>query len=565
LLAVALSAPTGARAAAPAQVYVFPSPGSRVAPPGAQIVFRGVPVTGIGYFTVVGSRSGHHQGRVYGDSDGQGGSFIPASGFTPGETVTVHTHLNIAGARRGTFRFTIARPAALPARGTDPLEVRAASTGPAEIQRFQSAPGIAPEAVRVLKRSAAATPWDIFVTPQARPAQTGAMILAPNGSLIWFQPSAPGQITFNFQVQRYLGQPVLTWWQGPTRRAGFGHGEDYIYNTSYQPVATVHAADGLSADLHEFQITPQGTALITSYFPVYWGGAVVWDGVVQEIDIPTGLLLFQWDSLDHVSVSDSYIALPDYFHINSIQQIPDGALLISSRNTCAGYLVDHRTGQIIWRLGGKHSSFKFAPGADFAYQHDIRLHPGGVVTVYDDGAGAGPTHTQSRGLTLAVDSRRMTARLLLADRHTPPLLAYFEGDDQLLPNGHSFVGWGAPPYFTEFDARGHIVFDARFVGPWAQYRAFLEPWNGNPATPPAIAATTDGTSTTVYASWNGTTQTVYWKVLAGTSPQSLQPVRTVWKSGFETTIPLSGTYPYVEVQALGWGGQVLGTSAAVQP
>ena len=51
------------------------------------------------------------------------------------------------------------------------------------------------------------------------------------------------------------------------------------------------------------------------------------DSVVQEIDIKTGLVLYQWDSLDHVPLADSYEAMPataggpfDYFHINSVQQ-----------------------------------------------------------------------------------------------------------------------------------------------------------------------------------------------------------------------------------------------------
>jgi hypothetical protein len=531
-------------------------------------VFRGLPVAQIGSVSVVGAHSGRHAGKVFADSDGMGGSFVPIRGFVPGETVTVRTHLNVAGARRGTFRFTVANPAAIPARDEESGS-RPASGHAFDSLQFRSMPGFAPEAVRVLARTPAATPWDIFLTPQAHQAQTGAMILGPDGSLIWFQPAPPGQWAFNFQVQSYRGQPVLTWWQGHTRRAGFGLGADLIYNTSYQPVAVVHAADGLNADVHEFQITPQGTALITAYFPVYWkvGGhsTVVWDGVVQEIDIPTGLLLFEWHGLDHVPLSDSYVGVPDFLHVNSVEQTPGGALLISGRNTWAGYLVDHRTGRVLWRLGGKRSSFRIGPAAAFAFQHDIRLHPGGVVTLYDDGAGASPAQEESRGLTIALDTRHRTARLTVADRHRPAILAHFEGNDQLLISGHNFIAWGGSPYFTEFDRRGNIVFDARFVGSWAQYRAFLDPWNGNPVTAPAIAATVIGAVTTVYASWNGTTSTSYWRVLAGGTPQSLNAVATVAKTGFETTIPLIGAYPYVEVQALDSAQQVLATSAVIQP
>jgi hypothetical protein len=562
---LALFSASTASAQVPRAVFVFPSPGSRLAPPGAQVVFRGLPVSALGRVSVVGSRSGRHAGRLLPDSDGLGGSFIPVRGFTPGETVTVRTGLHIAGARHGTFRFTVAEPAAIPGRA-EAWPARPAAAEGGDGLRFHSVAGFSPEAVRVLTRTASATPWDIFLTPQAGSAQTGAMIVGPDGSLIWFQQAPRGQWTFDFQTQTYRAQPVLTWWQGYTRRAGFGLGEDLIYDTSYHLVSTVHAADGLSADVHEFQITPQGTALVTAYFPVYWNPAhgIVWDGVVQEIDIPTGLLLFQWDSLDHIPLSDSYNSGADYFHLNSIEQTPGGSLLISGRNTWAGYLVDHGSGRVIWRLGGKRSSFKLGPGAGFAFQHDVRLHPRGLVTLYDDGAGASPAHKQSRGLTLALDTRHMSARLVRADVHTPPILAYYEGSDQLLANGHSFVGWGESPYFTEFDAQGHIVFDGRFAGGWSYYRAFLEPWSGNPTTPPAVAATISGAVTTVYASWNGTTSTTAWRVLAGNSPQSMRVVETVPKTGFETTMPLIGWYPDVQVQALGAAGNVLGTSAVVK-
>ena len=100
-----------AAATAPPQVYAFPTPGSHVASPKSQIVFRGVPITSIGTVTVVGSKSGIHAGTLRGDSDGRGASFLPATPFSAGETVTVTTSLNIAGGSRGVFRFTVSNPA----------------------------------------------------------------------------------------------------------------------------------------------------------------------------------------------------------------------------------------------------------------------------------------------------------------------------------------------------------------------------------------------------------------------------------------------------------------------
>jgi hypothetical protein len=201
--------------------------------------------------------------------------------------------------------------------------------------------------------------------------------------------------------QIYRGNPVLTWWQGDVN-GGVGQGEDSIYDSSYRSLATVRASNGLRADLQEFQITPQNTALITAYYPVFWDASpvkgsrrqIVLDSVVQEIDIPTGLALFQWDSLDHVPLTDSFGPRPkrprtpyDTFHINSVQQDTGGNIVISAPNTWAVYKVSHQTGAIIWRLGGKHSSVKMGRSTVFAFQHDARIRPGGQITIFDDGAG----------------------------------------------------------------------------------------------------------------------------------------------------------------------------------
>jgi hypothetical protein len=353
-------------------------------------------------------------------------------------------------------------------------------------------------------------------------------------------------------------------------------GEDEIYDSSYRPVATVRAANGLRADLHEFKLTPQNTALITAYYPVYRDARsvhglrreIVLDSVVQEIDIPTGLVLFQWDSLDHVPLSATYGRLPsvrthnpfDYFHLNSVEEDHDGTLLISARNTWAVYKLDHATGRVIWTLGGKQSSFRLASGAAFAFQHDARSRASNdlFLTLFDDGAGPPAVEHQSRAIKLILDLKHMTARLVAQHRHG--LLANFEGGFQQLPNQDDFVGWGQQPYFSEYDAHGKLVFDAHFLDADPSYRAYRLPWNATPADPPA-ARYVAGRGPAIYASWNGATNVSYWRVLGGATPSSRQPVTTTRKAWFETWIPLPSTPRYVVVQALDAHHHVLGTSA----
>ncbi len=107
---------------------------------------------------------------------------------------------------------------------------------------------------------------DIFISPFGGTSTyaNGPEIIDQKGNVVWFQPVPAGQEASDFRTQTYHGQPVLTWWQG-TGLGGLATGTDYIYNNHYQQIAAVNAGNGLSADGHEFLITPQNTALILSY------------------------------------------------------------------------------------------------------------------------------------------------------------------------------------------------------------------------------------------------------------------------------------------------------------
>jgi hypothetical protein len=314
---------------------------------------------------------------------------------------------------------------------------------------------------------------------------------------------------------------------------------------------------------------------------VYWDASpvhgaarqIVMDSVVQEIDIKTGLLLFQWDSLDHVPLSDAYTEPPkqassplDYFHVNSVEEDRDGNLVISARNTWAAYKVNRQTGKVVWTLGGKRSSFTMGPGASFAFQHDVRVRADGdrVLTLFDNGGGPPRAHRQSRGLKLALDPKHMTVARVAEYRHVPDLPANFEGNLQQLRDGKAFVGWGQQPYFVQFDARGERIFTGRFISATANYRAYVCPWKAAPSTPPAVSASNRGARTMVYASWNGATDLAAWRVLAGERADALKPVATTDTYGFETEIAIDA-HGYVTVQALDRAGHALATSAPIQP
>jgi hypothetical protein len=436
----------------------------------------------------------------------------------------------------------------------------ASSKASAPYQHFRSRPDLKPPPVQVLVRARGTAPGYLFIAPKKHVAQAGPMILDNRGQVVWFKPLDTRGVT-DFRVQRYRGRPVLTWWRGrPTD--GKGDGNYAIVDSSYRPVARVRPANGLIGDIHEFLITKRDSALMTIFHRVQRDGRTIFEGALQEIDIATGRVLFEWHSIDHVSLDESYenrprkVSIPyDYFHVNSIDVDTDGNLLVSARNTHAVYKIDRRTGAIIWRLGGKRSDFTLGPGARFAWQHDARRLPDGTISLFDNEA-APQIGRQSRAIVLRLDLRRKRAVLVRSYVHRPPLLAVDQGNAQRLPDGHFLVGWGHQPYVTEFDAAGRTIFDLRFGQGSDSYRAYRFPWDGRPIDRPALTIH-DGVA---YVSWNGATDVAAWLIHAGTIE------RRVPKTGFETALPLPhlNSRSAIEVEALDAEGKVIGSSGPRQ-
>lgn len=446
-------------------------------------------------------------------------------------------------------------------------------------QHFRSRPDLKPPPVRVLTRAHGTAPGYIFVAPKGKVAQAGPLILDNQGQVVWFRPLGPTIGVTDFRAQRYDGRPVLTWWRG--RPPGGGEGHYTIFDDSYRPLMTLQAGNGLVGDVHEFLITPRGTALIIIYNRERLDLSSIggpkdgrfWDGVVQELDIATRRVLLEWHTYPQIGIRESYSRPPkkqlgtgpfpyDYVHLNSIDVDTDGNLLVTARNTYAVYKVNRRTGKVMWRLGGTRSDFAFGPGARFAWQHDARRQPDGTITLFDNEAEPkrGP---QSRVLVLRVNERTRRATLVRTFVHTPPLLAGNQGNAQFLPNGNVFVGWGQKPYVTEFDRSGRVLLDLRIGGKGTNnYRAYRLPWVGRPDGPPAVAVS----GGTVYVSWNGATRVKRWRVVVGGSADDMGAVGSARKKGFETAIrfrPPPGS-KFLAVEALDRRGEVLGVSRTVE-
>ncbi|WP_101523079.1 arylsulfotransferase family protein [Nocardioides houyundeii] len=410
-------------------------------------------------------------------------------------------------------------------------------------------------------------------------------ILDNDGEPVWLEPDGRG--VADLKVQTYRGRPVLTYWAGNVFE-GWGTGQGVILDDRYREVATVRTGHGVAADLHEFTLTDRGTALLVSYPTIPFdltpvgGPAQGWllSNRVQEVDVETGEVLLDWVAEERLDLTethekpggtrpgDSPAGAFDAWHVNSVQA-RGNALLLGFRHSSSLVLVDRRSGEVRWRLGGERSDFEVAEDAHFGYQHDARFLDGGAdgttvtgrLSVFDNNGRIGTTGRSSSGLLLDVDESARTVRLVRrytrGDRFSGAM-----GSMQVLDDSHVLVGWGTDPSATEFTPDGQVVQEVTGLA-GGSYRVYRHRWTGRPDSAPDVAAALDEAGLTVHASWNGATGVARWRVLGADDPDRLRPLSTGKRTGFETTLTAKPV-EHVAVAALDARGRELGRSRTVR-
>lgn len=375
----------------------------------------------------------------------------------------------------------------------------------------------------------------------------GPMILDMSGNLVWSAPGQYGDASANTKIQRYRGQDYLTFWAGEKLQES-GLGSYYMLNSSYDVVHTVSSVgESTEGDLHEFGITEDGAALITVYERVLVdledtsvdlpAGQMVVDGILQEIDVATGELLFEWRSSEHLEhpalqtsfgnfVADGAF---DYFHMNSIDKDSKGNYLISLRHLHALVYVEGRTGVILWTLGNDAADFQDVSQGDatsFQWQHDARWisEDDGIISLFNNGiARKHPDAAFSQGIIIQLDFLNWTATLLQGYASRDLIGSASQGDVQMLrqphDDDHVFIGWGSSAAFTEHSIGGDLLCETHFGASWLfylervkSYRAFKTfDWKAIPSAwdPEARVA-----GDKIYVSWNGATEVAYWALQA---------------------------------------------------
>ncbi|KAJ0423559.1 ASST-domain-containing protein [Aspergillus carlsbadensis] len=439
-----------------------------------------------------------------------------------------------------------------------------------------------------------------FLSPRGDSvANPGPMIFDADGELVWLKHN--WETTHDFKVQRFQGEEFLTYWEGE-QVEGRGYGSWYMVDSTYTIRYVINPVGSYGGDLHDFQITSDGTALVTIYDPIVTdlrsvGGPElgwIYDCLFQEFNMATEELIFEWRASDKFPINSTYETLSgntgnkrdsafDFFHINSVDKDDQGNYIISSRHTHAIFCISRSTGDVLWTLGGKDNEFNDLSNGEatgFSWQHDARWHvENSTITLFDNAAHAhSDPERESRGMAIHLDIPTRQATVLATYQHPHQLKSVSQGNVQLLEDiDRVLVGWGHGAAYSEFSTNGELLCNVHFgasaffdFGRVVSYRAFKGNWVGNPQTRPDAVLAEDG----VYVSWNGATEVVGWRLEAweGDDTEQVNSARNFTslgdfeKTGFETIIPVPDdpTYPIYRLAALDAEGNILGTTELLQ-
>lgn len=501
-------------------------------------------------FTVDGTKSGLHPGQTILADDHRTVIFKPDRFFTPGEQVSVAVNSLDLGDEATypplSYKFTVAINQQPGTPGSSQLANPPIPSKPprSAFPNFLTVPQDIPH----FTLTGTTSVGDLFVAPFYWTESTVGsylLILNPAGQLVYYRSAADALDAWDFKLQP---NGMLSYYDQK-------HSVIYLMNSHYQTVAEYQAGNGYSADLHDFQILPNGNALLLIYdaesvdmSKIVLGGrrdATVTGLIIQEVD-PSHNVIFEWRSWDHFSFADTSAGLLDQkidlIHGNSLAITADGNLLLSSRNLSEITKIDLNTGDIIWRFGGRANMFKFLNGQPFAYQHDVAVLPNGDITLFDN-QGTTDNPAASRGVEYRLDEAGRTATQVWSFAHTPVVLTTFMGSTQRLPNGNTFLSWGAPytkngtPYvyasMTEVTPDNETRFEFTFDQPYVSYRAFIFPWHGFPDAAPDLVSKLDASGLTLAYSWNGATEVSSWRLYGGLDSMSLSLLEEKPKTDFE--------------------------------
>ena len=157
-----------------------------------------------------------------------------------------------------------------------------------------------------------------------------------------------------------------------------------------QEVARHETVERAHTDSHDGLLMGDGSVWLLGYEHNDATGKT--DSIIQHVSAE-GEVLFDWSTAPY---ADETTATnpdnPDYAHINSIDVQDNGDVVASFRHFSSVWRIagedrpGHQKYDVIWKLGGRDSSFAFADGEDGpCAQHTASMLPNGNVLTFDNG------------------------------------------------------------------------------------------------------------------------------------------------------------------------------------
>ncbi|KAI1258751.1 Arylsulfotransferase-domain-containing protein [Xylariaceae sp. FL1019] len=422
-----------------------------------------------------------------------------------------------------------------------------------------------------------------------------SIISSKDLSLIWADYNY--QDSQAFRTYTLFDKPII---------GAFAGGGVQLYDENYNLIHRITPKGDFwdyNADSHEAMITPNNSAVMiigkketANLTHLGQGERDVTNNYIQEVDIGSNKVLFQFNMRDYFNPQDSYWPWKgkgpydfgwahDMWHTNSVEKLPNGDFLCSSRHLHSIFLLDGEKAQVKWVLGGRRSDFKDITQNGtgvFHWQHNARLTAPNRITLFDNHDVHNdfckqPEKGCSRGLEIEFDEVEKIYWVVNEWYHPQSLITASRGGVSRTPKNNTLIAWGQNPMYTEHAPDGEVVMDVQRgqvlaldhgIGPVIAYRAWKADWVGKPKWPPSIAANTDDASvTSIYVSWNGATEVDKYVLLASNHSSRLNGKDSIMatspRKGFETAFVLDQKVRYTRIAALDRNGTILGFTSAV--
>ncbi len=522
-------------------------------------------------FTVRGERYGEYPINVLFSDDRETVLCHPTGPFIPGEEITVTITSELLSAGRYEYKFFVTdRTWAAqhkPPAGNGRMDTDGGSSVPETVGRVTTINGVGVPSdfpnVSVIVNKAGKAPGRLFFGFR----RSYFMILENDGTPYYYQKSNDFLMDFKVLPNGLLSRTVDDWDAGKKYYVTMDH--------HFENADTFRIEHGYIVDHHDFQLLDNGHHLIMGndhqtidMSKIVSGGkrnANVLGHILQELDSNHNVV-FEWRGWDHLPITDSYENIRDqsfdYAHMNSISLDFDGHYLISCRNLSQCIKINRHTGDIIWILGGKRSSFEFLHGDEGnSYQHMFRAVPGkpNHYTLFDNGNTHDPPY--SRGVEFKIDTTRYTAENVWEFQHKTKIRAGWLGSVQRLPNGNTLIDWSGhgTPFATEVTPDGNTVYEAKGRNNMAVYRTYRFDWEGNALRPYLILDSKPNNLTLVFNKF-GDKDVRFYRVYSGFSPDNMEFLAATQTPYYNVPELLNNRRHYFMVTAVSSDGTESGPS-----